>query len=148
MTEKEKDYHWDRMVVITAIHGEKLQGLVPKGTDAKSYMKSCTEAGGPMRLEHVRNFVSQMQAQRGPGGTVAGLARLNVLMTIDLFPGPVPTYYLVPSSWYFPGDDKDCKKDMQALIDNAEQNEMANRAQALGISMATGMPSTPPPGSH
>lgn len=132
---------WDRLVVVTATHGEKLLGFIPEHiTDPHKYIEDRTYEHGPIELKNARILLAQMHPSLDPRGRPVGVAKLFLPMTIDLAVGPVSSYFLVPSSWYFPGEDKVVKKRMTEVLRQAETNESQMAAEDAGIIAATSMP--------
>jgi len=136
-----EDLNWDRMVVVTAVHGERFHGWVPmsKG-DPHEYLADCASKGRPAEIHNVRNLIGHKEPKLDAMGNFVGMASMMSLMAIDMFPEAMPTYHIIPSCWYFPTENDGAKKPMKALIDNAEQNEVRNRAIAAGITPAGPVP--------
>lgn len=136
---EQKDYAWHRMIVVTASHGEKFHGWLPSEVadinSAYTYLANCKSAGRAIKLLDVRNLLTQVHTQQISGSTQQ--VSLMVLMPIDMFPGPIPSYSVYPSSWYFPIENVGCKKPMQQLLVNAERTEVHNKAIISGITPAT-----------
>jgi len=136
-----KDMNWDRLVVITAIHGEKFQGWVPPHVEyPKEYLQDCSKNHIAAEIHNVRNLVALKDPRTDAAGNFIGMANMMSLMAIDMFPEALPIYFVIPSSWYFPGENEGAKKPMKALLENAEQNEVRNRAIAAGIHTAGPVP--------
>ena len=137
---------WDRLVVVTAAHGEKFMGWVPEAYgDPRKYIANRREENKPILLHEVRNYLSQAQPQMGPQGQLAGVAKLQVLIPMDMFPGAIAEMHIFPSCWYFPSDNDGCKKPISDILELALQNEKINSAIAAGITPAAGMGGLPPP---
>lgn len=132
-------FDWDRMVIITALHGERFHGWVPEDKgDPNEYLNACNKEGVAAELHKVRNLIGHKEPKTDQMGNFIGMATMMTLMAIDMFPGPLDIYHVIPSGWYFPGSVEGAKKPMMALLENAEQNEVRNSAIAAGIHPATG----------
>jgi hypothetical protein len=121
-----KDFN--RIVVVTAQHGEKFLGWVPKGVVPGEYLEKPS-----IVLHDVRLLATQQQPKLNAAQQVVGMSVLIALLQIDMFPGPVPTMHLHPSSWYFPFENPKTEKKIKQLIDAAEQNEKVNQAIEAGV---------------
>jgi hypothetical protein len=138
--------NWERMVVVTAVHGEKFMGWVPKDKgDPKKYMAEQREKNQPAILHEVRNYLTQAQPNINAAGQLAGVAKLQVLLPLDMFPAALQEMHVLASCWYFPSDNDGCKKPIQDLMENARQNEKINDAIAAGITPAGDLDGLPPP---
>jgi len=134
-------YKWDRMVVVTALHGERFHGWISEDDgDPDEYLDKCSSEGRAATLINVRNLLGQKEPQKDAMGNFVGLIPLMALMAIDMFPAAMSSYRVVPAAWYFPGKVEGAKKPMKALLDNAENQEMRNRAIAAGIHTAGPVP--------
>ena len=124
----------DRMVLITAPHGERYLGVVPpRYGDIKAYVADCAQKQNPIELYQVRRFHAQSNAEVTPSGKMMGVKTFAALLPIDLFSGPMSTYYVLPAAWYFPFESPEATRKIEQLIDVAERNEQANRAAEAGI---------------
>lgn len=127
------DIDWKRLVIVAAVHGEKYLGWLPDEPLARDFLERGPK-GGPIKLLDVRNLIGQSSPQIGPGGTVMGFTRLLLLMPIDTTVGPVPELYVIPSTWYFPGDHGDeAKEQIKNLLKHAVDGEERMRARMVGI---------------
>lgn len=141
-----KDIDWERLVVVTAVHGERCLGWVPQepNLDPKKYLEERGQAGLPIKLQDVRNLVSQTTPSVDTRGNIVGLSKMLMLLPIDLFNGPLRELHVIPSSWYFPGDNSDdCKKQVVDLIEQAVETETRLSATAAGLHLVGGP--LPPP---
>lgn len=138
--------NWERLVVVTAVHGEKYMGWIPeeKG-DPKKYMDDSRSNSLPIVLLEVRNYLSQAQPNVDPSGRVTGVAKMQVLLPLDMFPGALKKMSVLASAWYFPSDDPRCKKPISDLLEGARRNEKMNSAIAAGITPAGVLGKLPPP---
>lgn len=136
--------NWERLVVVTAVHGEKYLGWISKDKgDPRKYMDDSRKNNRPVVLTEVRNYLSQAQPQVSQG-RVTGMAKLQVLMPPDMFPGALKKMSVLASAWYFPSDDPSCEKPIAEMLEGARQNEKMNSAIAAGITPA-GVGGMPPP---
>ena len=129
----------DRAVIITAAHGEKFMGWIPKDKeDPKRYLDQCVARSEPVELHNVRNLIGHTQQQGNR------FVKIMALMAIDMFPAALPVYHVVPSCWYFPVDDEVCAKQVRALLKTTDANEANNKALTAGI-IPAGVGDLPPP---
>lgn len=134
-----EDRNWDRMIVVTAVHGERVHGwlredLSPEAIkDFDMYMQVCCANRTPVSILNARNLVGQKDVRVDPRGNIAAIVPMMALMPIDMFIGPMEEYFVVPSSWYFPGRTEKSKEIMDRLLRAAEDVEVRNRAAAAGI---------------
>jgi hypothetical protein len=129
-------FDWDRLVVVSATHGEKFMGEIPpEENDPEEYLDHCLRTSTPVELHRVRNLISQVQPQVGARGQLEGMGRILLLMPIDMMSGPLSVMKLQVSSWYFP-KDSECKRKIDELYAHAEKNEMAMMAQEAGLTLA------------
>lgn len=119
---------FERLVVVTASHGEKFLGEVPDGKDPQDYLENES-----IILHNVRLLATQHQPKMDARQNIVGVAVLTALLQVDMFPGPVPVMRLHPSSWYFPTENEEAVNKLKQLIDRAEANETKNRAQDAGL---------------
>jgi hypothetical protein len=142
------DRNWDRMIVVTALHGERIHGWLPEHHgehgefNYQQDMQAAARQHEPVSIQHARNLVGSKDVKTDAQGRFLGVASMMALMPIDMFPGPMEEYQVIPSSWYFPGSMERSKKLMENLIKAAEASEMRSRAMEAGIHPpnATGMP--------
>jgi hypothetical protein len=129
------EINWERLVVVTAVHGEKYLGwLACEDIDPKKYLEEHGQAGSPITLQDARNLVSQAQSNVDHQGNVLGVSRFLLLMPIDVLNGPLPSLQVIPSSWYFPGENgDDCKKKIGSLLSQAVEQEARLSAAAAGL---------------
>lgn len=120
---------WNRIVVVTALHGEKYLGYVPGEVKTPSeYIRDRCSQRLPITLEDARTLVSQVQV--GPRGEIG---RMLLLMPVDFWPGPIPSINIVPSSWSVPADNEQAKKQIEKLLQHAEENESRFSASEAGL---------------
>lgn len=137
---------WERLVVVTATHGEKYMGWIPKSKgDPREYMDISRQKNLPVELEEVRNYLSQIQPNTDRAGRVTSMGKMQILVPIDMFPGALKRLSVLASSWYFPSDDPNCKKPVGSILEGARRNETVNQAVAAGITPAGGLGGLPPP---
>lgn len=126
------DRSWDRMVVITALHGERFHGWVPeKFDDPREYLKACGANGIPAELEHVRNLIGNKEVKQTAQGV--GIFPMMALLPIDMFATAMKSYHVIPSAWYFPGETGEARELMEGLLDGVEKMETRMRLQAAGL---------------
>lgn len=121
-----KDF--ERIVIVTAQHGEKFLGWIPGEVDPVEYMEQKS-----IVLKDARLVATQQQPRMNARQEVVGISVLVALLPVDMFPGAVPTMRLNPSTWYFPSENVKTKKQIERLINAAEQNEVASQAEEAGI---------------
>ena len=73
--------------------------------------------------------------EAGTWADITSSVNANDGSSVDMFPGPMPVVNIHPSSWYFPSDDPLTQGKVKELINSAERNEQANKAQAAGLSL-------------
>ena len=123
-----KDF--DRIVVVTAQHGEKFIGWVPEGEDPAKYMESPT-----VLIKNARLLATQQQPKFDARQNVVGVSVLVAMIPIDMFPSAMPNLRVHPSSWYFPFENRETEKKIEQLLAAAERNEGINRAIDAGLSV-------------
>jgi hypothetical protein len=124
------------MIVVTAIHGERIHGWLPEqehDIGYQRYMQVVAQQRHSVSIQHARNLVGSKDVRTDAQGRFMGVASMMALMPIDMFPGPMEEYQVIPSSWYFPGSMEQSKKLMENLIKAAEASEMRSRAMEAGI---------------
>ena len=123
------DSEFNRSVVVTAQHGEKYFGYVPKDiADRGLYFGYHQKEGLPIALENVRLLVMQYtQKQSG------GMQSFMGLLPIDLFSTSMDKFYVAPSMWYFPSENPSIRGKLEKLIEAAERNDQMNKAMEAGI---------------
>jgi len=129
---------FDRLVIVTASHGEKYAGMVPKGKDPQQYINNQVENRLPIELEDVRLFITHMQGTSNTKGQVVGVKAFSTMVCIDAFPGPMPKCHVVPVFWYVPAENETVLKVFREMVKKAEQNELLNRAGRSGIHVIPG----------
>lgn len=142
MGAKMSDINWERLAVIVAMHGEKFMGWVPEECgDPKKYLEERGQAGRPARLQDVRNLIGQASPNVDRQGNILGIQKLLLLMPVDMLNGPLPEHNIIPSSWYFPGENGDaCKKQIEELLTHAVETEARLTAAAAGLHLAGSLP--------
>lgn len=140
MGEKMKGIDWQRLVVVSSMHGERYLGSVSwTVSDPKKYLEERGQAGLPIRLHDVRNLLGQVSPRVDAEGKLAGFSRMMVLLPLEMINGPLPELYVIPSSWYFPGENGDeCKKLVTKMIEEAAEAEIRASATAAGLHLVTG----------
>lgn len=138
--------NWEQLVVVTAVHGEKYLGWIPKDKgDPKKYMNDSRRNNVPVVLTEVRNYLSQTQPSADRAGRVTGWQKMHILLPLDMFTGPMKKMSVMASAWYFPKDNPDSARAVEELLEGARKNEAINQAVAAGITPAGGMIGLPPP---
>lgn len=140
------DINWERLVVVTAIHGEKYLGWVPSEIeDPKKYLDEHGWETRPVVLTDVRNLIGQASPNVSPQGKLLGFSKVMLLMPLDLLDGPIARYHILPSAWYFPGEHgDDCKKHVEELLHQAVENEAQMSARSAGLHLAGTLPRNHP----
>lgn len=130
-----KEIQWDRLAIVTATHGEKYIGYIPKdlGDNPKAYIEDQTMHGLPVILEEVRNVIAHIQPNFSQRGEMLGMGRLILLMPIDMWTGPAARIQVRASSWYFPADNEKVKPHIEKMYRSAEENEAQLAAAEAGI---------------
>lgn len=145
------------MIVVTAIHGERIHGWLRDDIDTTDtfsydrYLQACAANRTPVGIQHARNLVGQKDVRVDGQGNLVAVVPMMALMPIDMLMGPMEEYSVIPSSWYFPGSMKTSKDIMEKLLTAAEASEVRNRAAAAGIQTAGIQPARPhivPPRGH
>ena len=133
----------DRVIVATAISGEKFVGTIPKGQDLEAFAKECDNSGS-MTLEEVRHLAVQLQPNTNQAGQVVGIQKLMTLVPVDVLDGPMERMRLRYATWFAVAEiSHNAKHKIQSLLVRAEKQELVSRAHASGIEMA-GPGSMPP----
>lgn len=139
-----KPFDWDRAVVVTAVHGEKVLGTIPVhlvgGGDPQEYIHDRVECHKPIELNDARNVLTQAVPREG------SLVTIMALMPIDTFSKGIDGYHLRPSAWYFPIDDDFGLSRMKMLLVQSLEGEARQRAQEAGIVTPIGVGFKPPTG--
>ena len=84
-------------------------------------------------MHDARSFIAQKQPKVDPRTGQVTISQFTAILPIDMFSGPVPVLHINPSSWYHLKDSPDLFAKFKMLLDNAEKNEQAMRAQEAGI---------------
>jgi hypothetical protein len=136
------DINWERLVVVVALHGEKYLGWIPAELgDPKKYVEERGLEGKPIRLEDSRNLIGQASPKLDSRGNLAGFTKFMLLMPLDTLNGPMPSIYILPSSWYFPGDHGEVsRRQVEELLKHAVETEDQMKAAAAGLHLASVMP--------
>jgi hypothetical protein len=125
---------WERLVVVTAKHGEKFVGTLPEHeSNPKKYIEDRTYEHGPVVLSNVRVLAIQTRAVADARGQPVGIQRTPLLLPMDVLNSPAAVVYVVPSAWYFPADNKEAKDNLAGLIHHTEEMEARSSAEAAGI---------------
>jgi len=132
-----------RAVIVTAQHGEKYFGHLPKGvTDSVSYVEKKVADKQPIELHEVMLLASQLQTDTDPRGNIRSVGRFNLLVPVDLLPGPMPKLRLVPSAWYFVSENPEIEEELEQLVEisarNLEQAKKVTAAMRAGITLPEG----------
>lgn len=133
------DINWERLVVVTAVHGEKYLGWIPLTIEnPKQYLTDCAQNRLTVQLQDVRNLISQISENQ------RGVSKVTLLMPIDMVEGPLEHLDVVPSSWYFPGETggDGHKKKIEDLLEFSVENETRMKAKAVGLHLTSQMPPT------
>lgn len=134
MSEIEKT-DWKRLVVVTAIHGEKSLGWLPEDVeDPKAYIEGKAAKGEHIVLHEARNLVGQASPSYDPAtGRLMGIGRMLLLLPFDALTGPLPTQHIIPSTWYFPGEFTHVRSKIENLLRQAVELETSLSASEAGI---------------
>jgi hypothetical protein len=125
---------WERLVVVTAKHGEKFVGTLPEQEDdPKKYIEDRTYEHGPIELSNVRVLAVQTRAIADSRGQPVGIQRAPLLLPMDVLNSPAQSVHIVPSTWYFPVENREAKDNLAGLIHQAEEMEARASAEAAGI---------------
>ena len=135
---------YDRLVIVASLHGEKFIGYVPPGMELspQEYMRSAATANQPVTLHEVRTLLSQPQMRRLESGEEI-IAGFVAVLPFEFMLGATEELWVRPSSWYFPADNEDSKKEIEALLTKAELSEKklaaVRSAMEAGLSVPTGL---------
>jgi hypothetical protein len=128
------NFDWKRLVVVTAVHGEKSLGWLPETVDDPvAHLIEHTTNKTPITLHEARNLVGQASPSYDQSGKLMGIGRMLMLLPIDALTGPLPTQYVIPSTWYFPGEFPQVRKKIEGLLRQAVELETGIAASDAGI---------------
>jgi hypothetical protein len=129
-----EDLDWTRLIVVTAVHGEKCLGFLPEDVgDPKKYVEDRAGQKLPITVHEARNMLGQATPGFDKEGRLIGVRTLTMLLPIDMLTGPMPEHNIIPSSWYFPGDHAHVKEKVTLLIHQAVELETRMAAEAANI---------------
>jgi hypothetical protein len=76
---------WERLVVVTAKHGEKFVGMLPTlDVSPKKYIEDKAYEHGPVELSGVRVLAIQTRAVADARGQPVGIQRTPLLLPMDV----------------------------------------------------------------
>jgi len=129
------DIDWTKLVVVTALHGEKCLGWLPEEIkDPKAYLEEKVTKGEPIVLHEARNLIGQVSPSYDQStGKLMGIGRMILLTPFDALIGPLPSLFLIPSTWYFPGEFEHVRAKVEGLLRQAVEFETSLAAAEAGI---------------
>jgi hypothetical protein len=137
---------FERLVVMTAQHGEKFFGWVAHPTeDPEQYIESRIAEKKPVLLEDARLLVSQLQVMNDSRGNPV-LNNMMLLMPLDSFVSGVENLWVYPSSWYFPKNNEKCQGKIKDLFRACLEMELAKAAAEMNLVIPGLKANLPPPG--
>jgi len=129
-----KDLNWDRMAVVTALHGEKYLGWIPEEMgDPKKYLDENCTAGKPVVIHDARNLMGQAQPNIDARGNILGISKMLLLMPIDAMNGPLPVINVISSTWYLVPENDSVRKKFEELLNASVETEARLSASDAGI---------------
>jgi len=111
---------WDKLVVAKDISGAQYIGDIVSETNFTVVMRNVRQ------LETATNPQIDQRT-----GAVMGFSKSMALMPVDMFDGPMPELTISVASLYFPGKNKEAKRQVQNLVDTAERNEVMARTSLV-----------------
>ena len=144
-------YPWNTTILAHGHDGRNYLGYVvaplPFGVDVdttdekaardrlNSYLRECVKNNEAICMCNARALISQITQQMTPAGPSVG--KMTLVLGVDTYESGVKELWTQICTWYYPSDDEHVFKVMQELLKNRKEMEMANRAKASGIELAS-----------